>query len=131
MLQQAADFMQTILIIDDETSFLNIIQLILGRAGYQVLTATDGKDGLSKARTLRPDLVMLDDMLPGMNGGEICAAIKNDPDMEQTPVIFYSAGNRVSDENFIRQIRADATLHKPFKPQDVLKTVQTCLQAAF
>ena len=64
----------------------------------------------------RPDLALLDDMLPGISGGEICLKVKNDPLVMHIPVILYSAGPRVRDGEFIRQIGADAVLFKPFKP---------------
>ena len=121
---------QTILIVDDETSFLDILQIILQRAGYKTIVTTNGKEGLSMVYEHKPSLVVLDDMLPGISGGDICMTLKNDPTVSHIPVILYSAGPRVREREFIRQIGANATMSKPFKPKDVVEMVNSCLGAA-
>ncbi len=121
---------QTILIVDDETSFLDILQIILQRAGYRTLVTTNGKEGLNMVYQHKPDLVVLDDMLPGISGGDICMTLKNDATVNHIPVILYSAGPRVRERDFIRQIGANATMSKPFKPKDVVQMVSNCLAAA-
>ncbi len=118
---------QTILIVDDETSFLDILQIILQRAGYKTLVTTNGKEGLSMVYQHKPDLVVLDDMLPGISGGDICMTLKNDPTVSFIPVILYSAGPRVRERDFIRQIGANASMSKPFKPKDVVQLIANCL----
>ena len=122
--------MQTILVVDDEVIFLDILQLLLQRAGYRVLTAADGLEAMALIRSHRPDVVLLDDMLPGMNGGEICLNIKQDPQLRHIPVILYSAGARVRDRSFIEHVGADAVLYKPFKPETVTGVIQDCLNGA-
>lgn len=117
--------MQTILLLDDEPVFLEILQLILQRSGYTLLFAANGAQALEMMRIYRPHLALIDDMLPGISGGEVCQIIKNDPDLCHTPVILYSAGLRVRDRNFIQQIGADGVLYKPFRPEEVLRVVQT------
>lgn len=121
---------ETILIVDDETSFLDILQIILQRAGYKTIVATNGKEGLSMVYEHRPSLVVLDDMLPGMSGGDICMTLKHDPSVSHIPVILYSAGPRVREREFIRQIGANAAINKPFKPKDVVQMIANCLAAA-
>jgi CheY-like chemotaxis protein len=121
---------RTVLIVDDETSFLDIMNVILPRAGFNVVTSTHGKEGLQMLYDHQPDLALLDDMLPGMSGGDICLTIKNDPSVRHIPVVLYSAGPRVRDGEFIRRISADAVLYKPFKPADVINTISMCLAAA-
>jgi len=121
---------QTILIVDDETSFLDILQIILQRAGYKTVVTTNGKEGLSMVYEHKPSLVVLDDMLPGISGGDICMTLKNDPSVSHIPVILYSAGPRVREREFIRQIGANATMSKPFKPKDVVQMVANCLGTA-
>jgi DNA-binding response OmpR family regulator len=121
---------QTILIVDDETSFLDILQIILQRAGYKTLVTTNGKEGLKLVYEHQPSLVVLDDMLPGISGGDICMTLKNDPSVSHIPVILYSAGPRVREREFIRQIGANATMSKPFKPKDVVQMVANCLDGA-
>lgn len=117
----------TILIVDDETSFLDILQIILQRAGYKTIVTTNGKEGLDLVYQHRPDLVVLDDMLPGISGGDICMTLKNDPKVSHIPVILYSAGPRVRERDFIRQIGATAAISKPFKPKDVVQMIGNCL----
>ena len=121
---------QTILIVDDETSFLDILQIILQRAGYKTVVTTNGKEGLSMVYEHRPSLVVLDDMLPGISGGDICMTLKNGPSVSHIPVILYSAGPRVREREFIRQIGAKATMSYPFKPKDVVALVADCLGPA-
>ncbi|MBA3872144.1 MAG: response regulator [Anaerolineae bacterium] len=118
---------QTILIVDDETSFLDILQIILQRAGYKTIVTTNGKEGLKLVYEHQPSLVVLDDMLPGISGGDICMTIKNDLTVSHIPVILYSAGPRVREREFIRQIGANASMSKPFKPKDVVQLVANCL----
>jgi len=121
---------RTVLIVDDETSFLDIMNVILPRAGFKIVTSTHGKEGLQMVYDYKPDLALLDDMLPGVSGGDICLTIKNDPNVQHIPVVLYSAGPRVRDGEFIRRIGADAVLYKPFKPADVINTIILCLGAA-
>ena len=119
--------MQTILIVDDEPAFLEILRMIFHRSGYHLLTASDGNNGLEMLRIHRPDLALIDDMLPGISGGEICQLVKNDPTLCHIPIVLYSAGPRVRDHNFIAKIRANAALYKPFRPDEVVRVVQSCL----
>lgn len=120
---------RTVLVVDDETSFLDIMNVILPRAGFEIITCTHGTEGLQMIYELKPDLALLDDMLPGMSGGDICLTLKNDPTMHHLPVVLYSAGPRVRDGEFIRHIGANAVLYKPFKPADVVSTITNCLSA--
>lgn len=116
--------MSSILIIDDETHLLDILQVILKRAGYQTRVAENGRDGLELIQQEMPALVITDDMLPGISGGELCQIVKNTPELCHIPVVLYSAGPRIRDREFIQHIGANATLAKPFKPTDILRVVQ-------
>ncbi|MAS34946.1 MAG: two-component system response regulator [Anaerolineaceae bacterium] len=115
--------MCTVLIIDDEDGFLQIIQIILKRAGFQTFVATNGHDGLAMVRDHRPDVVILDDMMPGMTGGDVCLKIKNDPLLCRTRVIMHSAGAKVHNPSYIRQIGADDVLFKPSLPSEILEKI--------
>lgn len=119
--------MQTILIVDDEPAFLEILQRILHRAGYALLTAANGIQALEMIRAYRPNLALLDDMLPSVSGGEVCETVKSDPDLRQIPIVLCSAGPRVRDRDFVRQIQADAVLYKPFRPDEVVQVIHSCL----
>src|SRR5688572_12563717 len=81
----------TVLVVDDETSFLDIMNLILPRAGFDIITCAHGTEGLQMIYDCKPDLALLDDMLPGISGGDICLALKSDPTFQHMPVVLYSA----------------------------------------
>lgn len=115
---------QTILIVDDEVNFLDILKIILQRAGYNTVVTANGIDAIKLVYEHKPNLIVLDDMLPGMSGSEICARLKQDANVKNIPVVLYSAGPRIRDREFIRQIGADAVLNKPFRPNDVVKMIR-------
>ena len=87
-----------ILVVDDENYILHILDFSLGAEGYEVLTAEDGEAAVQKCKDERPDLVVLDVMMPKMDGFEACRAIKRDPDLAGTPVILLSAKARDVDQ---------------------------------
>jgi DNA-binding response OmpR family regulator len=120
---------QTVLVVDDEKSFLDIMKILLSRAGFRVLTSAHGSEGLKMIYDQRPDLVLLDDMLPGMSGCDICAQVKHDDSVQHIPVLLYSAGPRVRDAELIRQIRADGVLYKPFRPPELVKKIASYMPA--
>ncbi len=80
-----------ILVVDDEPYILRSLSFVLERQGYRVVTAADGDDALAKIRALRPSLVFLDIMLPRKNGYEICAEVKEDPEIADTYIVMLSA----------------------------------------
>lgn len=121
--------MHTVLIVDDEESFLHIVQVILRRAGYNTLTASSGQEGLELAYSLRPDIIILDDMMPGLSGGEVCMQLKREPLTRSIPVIIYSAGAKVRSSAYIQQIGADGALYKPALPAEILEAVGAHLEA--
>lgn len=83
-----------VLLVDDEPGILKTVGKRLEVSGYEVLTAADGQDGLSKARLGHPDVIILDLMMPRMNGFEVCAALKRDPQCRQIPVIILPGRGR-------------------------------------
>jgi CheY-like chemotaxis protein len=115
--------MRTVLIVDDEEGFLQIVQIILKRAGYQTLVAVNGTDGLDMVYAHRPDIVILDDMMPGLTGGDVCMRIKKDPKVSHIPVVMHSAGAKVRNPQYIEQIGADGVLFKPSLPAEILETL--------
>lgn len=121
--------MFTVLVIDDEEGFLQIIQIILKRAGYKTLTCNNGLGGIDMVYTHRPDVIILDDMMPDITGGEVCMRLKDDPEVKDIPVIMYSAGAKVRNPDYIRQIGADGVLFKPCLPAEIIETISACLEA--
>lgn len=115
--------MRTVLIVDDEEGFLQIIQIVLKRAGYQTLVAANGVEGLSMVYAHRPDIVILDDMMPDLTGGDVCMRIKKDPSVCHIPVLMHSAGAKVRNPQYIEQIGADGVLFKPSLPSEIIETL--------
>lgn len=117
--------MGTVLIIDDEEGFLQIVQVILKRAGYNTLAATNGTDGLNMVYDYMPDMIILDDMMPGMTGGDVCLHLKGDPRVRSIPVVMHSAGAKVRNPEYICKIGADDVLFKPSLPNEIIEKVNT------
>lgn len=121
--------MHTVLVIDDEEGFLQIIKVVLQRAGYRTLAANNGTTGLELVYEHAPDIIILDDMMPGISGGEVCMQLKNDPQTRHIPIVMYSAGAKVRNPAYIKQIGADGALFKPALPAEILETISTYLGA--
>jgi CheY-like chemotaxis protein len=115
--------MTTVLVIDDEAGFLQIIQMILKRAGFGTLVASDGEQGIEMVYAHRPDVIILDDMMPGITGGEVCMKLKSDPAVADIPVVMHSAGAKVRNPAYIAQIGADDVLFKPSLPNDIVEKI--------
>lgn len=122
--------MSLVLVIDDEPGFLNLMQVILERAGHEVLFAEHGAEGLEMARKHHPDVILLDEMMPGMSGGEVCTRLKSDPATRDIPVVIHSAAPSACAPAYLKAIGADAALLKPSLPVEILDTVATCLCAS-
>jgi DNA-binding response OmpR family regulator len=121
--------MNTILIVDDEQGFLQILQVVLQRAGYKVVTALSAFDALRVLENQPVDLLILDDMMPNMSGSELCARLKGDPATAHLPIIMHSAGLKIHDKAHIQRIGADGVMAKPCQPRDVVETVSRFLRA--
>ncbi len=116
-----------VLLVDDEPSIVKMVGKRLEGAGYEVVTAADGEDGLTKARLGRPDVVILDLMLPKMNGMEICAALKQDAAYRHIPVIIFTARRQEMDEKLCRECGADAYITKAQQSKALLEQVEALL----
>ena len=96
-------------------------------AGYQVITAFDGEEGLEKVKTERPDLVVLDILMPKVDGFEVCRTLKNDPRYSEIPIILLSAMNAEEDFETGDKVGADSYLAKPFEPTILLGRIKSLL----
>ena len=119
--------MQSILIVDDDADVREIIAFKLGRLGYEVITACDGAAGLEAATQLRPDLILLDWMMPKLTGLEVCREIRDGPDHADTPVIFLTARSRDCDLRIGFEAGIDDYIVKPFSPNDLANRVAAVL----
>ncbi|OHB33519.1 MAG: DNA-binding response regulator [Desulfuromonadaceae bacterium GWC2_58_13] len=117
-----------ILVIEDEEDILALVHYNLIKAGYQVDCATSGEDGVAKATTLRPDLVVLDLMLPGIDGFEVCRRLRANAATTATPVIMLTAKGEEMDIVSGLETGADDYISKPFSPQVLKARIQAVLR---
>ncbi len=118
-----------ILIIEDQPDIVDLIDLILQRGGYRVMRAYNGTEGLELTRKHKPDVVLLDVMVPGLDGWEYHAALREDPELRHIPVIYVTA--RASAEERLRALNeegAAAYIIKPFSPRELLRTIEYVLR---
>jgi DNA-binding response OmpR family regulator len=114
-----------VLIVEDDRKTANLIQIYLQKDGYRVAVAYDGREGLDAARRVRPDLVVLDLMLPEMNGLEVCRALRNESDVA---IIMLTAKSTEDDKLLGLDLGADDYVTKPFSPKELLARVRAVLR---
>jgi two-component system alkaline phosphatase synthesis response regulator PhoP len=114
-----------ILVVDDEPKIVELIRLYLEKDGYRVLAATDGLEALELARRQRPDLVLLDLMLPGMGGLDVCRILQDEADV---PIIMLTAKTTDEDKLIGLELGADDYITKPFNPREVVARVRAVLR---
>lgn len=117
-----------ILVIEDESDLLEVIQYNLEREGHKVIACRNGEQGLSRIRTDNPDLVILDLMLPGLDGVEVCRRVKADPVTRAIPIIMVTAKSEESDIVLGLGIGADDYITKPFSPKELVARVKVVLR---
>ncbi len=117
-----------ILLVEDEVDFRMAVRMRLEGAGYEVIEAADGVAGLDMARHEGPDLIILDLMLPKMDGYKVCRFLKFDEKFRHIPVVMLTARAQPSDNETGLAVGADEYLTKPFKPQDLLGTINRLLE---
>lgn len=113
-----------ILIVDDTEDIVKLVKMYLEHHRYEVITAYDGQEGLDKAKADRPDLIILDLMLPKINGYKICGLLKRDTKYATIPIILFSAKTQEKDIKLGRDLGADAYLTKPFEPEVLLSKIK-------
>jgi len=122
---------QTILVVDDEPHIVEVVRDYLKQAGYRVLTASDGQTALTLARHERPDLVVLDLMLPGgIDGLDVCRRLRQEPALAETPIIMLTARVEEMDRIIGLELGADDYVTKPFSPREVVARVRAVLRRA-
>ncbi|MDD5383141.1 MAG: response regulator [Candidatus Margulisbacteria bacterium] len=116
-----------ILLIEDEEDMVEAVRLRLEANKYEVLIAKDGSDGLQQARTLKPDLIILDIMLPKLDGFQVCRMLKFDSNYSRIPIIMLTAKTQAQDIAQGKEMGADAYITKPFKAEDLLAKIKELL----
>ncbi|MFA4992483.1 MAG: response regulator [Candidatus Omnitrophota bacterium] len=117
-----------VLIVDDEPGIIEMLTMRLEACDYQVISASDGQEGLDKARTEKPDLIILDLMLPKIDGYKVCRMLKFDERHKQIPIILFTARAQESDIKLGEEVGADAYITKPFEPDILLAKVDQLLK---
>jgi len=118
-----------VLIADDEPNIVISLEFLLRREGFEVLVAVDGEEALAKARAERPDLVLLDVMMPKMNGFDVCQALRSDPELASMRVLMLTAKGRETEVSKGLGLGADAYMTKPFSTKDLVSQVRVLLGA--
>jgi EAL domain-containing protein (putative c-di-GMP-specific phosphodiesterase class I)/DNA-binding response OmpR family regulator len=118
---------EKILIVDDDEDILLIVQTILANAGYSAFTARNGREGVDLAVELRPDLILLDVMMPELSGWEVCTTLKNAPETRQIPIAMLTVKSEIRDLITGMQVGADDYITKPFTRRKLLSTVRRLL----
>ena len=114
--------------IEDEPEMIDLVKLILSRKGFQVVGAMGGREGLEAIQREKPDLVLLDLMMPDMDGWEVYQQIKADPDLKQIPVVVVTAKAQSIDKVLGLHIaKVDDYITKPFGPQELLESIEKIL----
>ena len=120
----------TVLVVDDDPVILKLLEVNFEMEGFQVVRAADGAEGLERAREVRPDIVVLDVMMPRMTGYEVAKALREDADTAHIPIIFVTARAQSSDVERGMELGVDDYVTKPFDPLDLIARVNTLLARA-
>lgn len=122
-----------ILLIDDDPDFVEAVKVIVEKGGYEVTVAYDGQEGLEAVEKDKPDLIVLDVMMPVMNGHEACAKLKGNPETAEIPVILLTAvADRVTTSTYTHrdmlESEAEDYMPKPVEPKELLELIENWLK---
>ncbi len=117
-----------VLVVEDEADVVDLLRYNLGKAGFTVQIACDGAEGLEMARKNRPDIIVLDIMLPGIDGYKICKTLKNDPETELLPIVMLTAKSDAKERVRGLELGADDYVTKPFSPRELVLRIQALLR---
>ena len=119
---------ETILIVEDEKDIVKMLDYNLKKEGYKTLVAHDGEDAIDAANTKRPDLILLDLMLPGMDGLDVCKTLKGESKTALVPIIMLTAKSQESDKVIGLELGADDYVTKPFSPRELIARIKAVLR---
>ncbi|MBM3786227.1 MAG: response regulator [Acidobacteria bacterium] len=114
---------RTVLIVDDSPTEMKLMLTALNGRGYNVITASDGEEAISKIASVRPDVVLLDVVMPKKNGFQICRQIKTTSETKDIPVVLVTSKNQESDRFWGLKQGADGYLTKPYRPEELTEMV--------
>lgn len=121
---------KTILVVDDDLATLKLVGLVLDQKGYDVVTARSGEEALERARLQNPDLIVLDIMMPGMDGYEVVQHLRADPSTARLPILMLTAKSDLDDQITGFEVGADDYLTKPFHREELVSRVESVLHLA-
>jgi two-component system alkaline phosphatase synthesis response regulator PhoP len=117
-----------ILIIEDDPAISRLVDYTLRHEGYEIITASNGLEGINKAHKEAPDLIILDVMLPGIDGFEVCHRLRSEPDTASVLILMFSAKAQEIDKNTGLKVGADEYLPKPAAPAEIVRRVSVLLE---
>ncbi len=117
-----------ILVVDDTETNIKLLRALLKGAGYEVVTATCGMDGLTAAASENPDIILLDIMMPDITGFEVCQRLRSAPETRQTPIVFLTALHEMEDHMKAMDVGGDDILTKPINKLELLTRVKSLLR---
>jgi len=117
-----------LLLVDDEPALVEMVKMRLEAYGYEVVVAFDGQEALEKARTVKPDLIILDLMLPKIDGYKVCRMLKFDEKYQNIPIVMFTARIQDSDKKLAKDVGADDYITKPFEAEVLLSTIKKLLK---
>jgi DNA-binding response OmpR family regulator len=117
-----------VLIVDDEPNIVLSVEFLMRREGHEVVTASDGQEAIDLLGSTRPDLMILDVMMPRKNGFEVCAEVRADPALSRIPILMLTAKGREAEMKKGISLGADAYITKPFSTHDLVAKVHELLQ---
>jgi len=117
-----------ILLVDDEPQLLDMVKMRLEANSYEVITAYDGQEAFEKTKKEKPDLIIMDLMLPKMDGYKVCGLLKKDARFTKIPIIIFTARAQQADIKLGEELGANAYITKPFEPKVLLDKIQELLK---
>jgi DNA-binding response OmpR family regulator len=118
-----------ILVIDDEPQITDVVEAFLANAGHQVFVDNVAAEGLKRAKTIKPDVILLDIMMPGTDGYNVCNELKNDPATANIPVVFLTGKDRNDDMGRSFKVGGDMFIKKPFSCERLLEIINIILMS--
>lgn len=118
-----------VMVVDDEPEITEIVETFLTEAGYKVAIANSGSEAIKKAKDFKPDVILLDIMMPGMDGYAVCQQLKKDPHFANTPVIFLTGKDKEEDMGRSFKAGGDMYIKKPFSCERLLEIVNIVLMS--
>lgn len=123
-----------VLLVDDEPDFVEAVTIVLESNNFEVIPAYDGEEGLRKAREEKPDVIILDVMMPGKDGYEVCSELKSDPEVEHIPVLLLTAVMKnIAHTRWTREMgmrtEANDYIDKPVEPDELVRRLERLIEA--